>query len=222
LKLKNDGHPISGNGKSGNKVVELKLKKNDPAKGPNAHKCSLMHKNPEIFTIVDRDGRKVELRVPIGEQIRIVQASLAGMNASQIARMFCRNRRTVTRIIRAPQVQEQLQRLKESLLGYSDRWVDSINYRIDNETDGEMAFRLLERFDVIPPKKNRNIMQQQPRFQMSEQDLYESYKKRAAMQLGMMALERHEVYGSALPEGTTELADLVKKALSFPAGEKNR
>jgi transposase len=221
LKLKNDGHPISGNGKSGNKVVELKLKKKSPAHDPNAHKRSLMHTNPEIFTVVDKDGRKVELRVPIGEQIKIVQASLAGMNASQIARMFCRNRRTVTRIIRAPEVQTHLQGLKEKLLGNSEAWLESLNYRIDNETDGEMAFRLLERFGVIPPKKSPH-MAQQPQFQMSEQDLYESYKKRAAMQLGMMALDRHEVYGSALPEGTKELADLVKKALNPGEDEKQK
>jgi hypothetical protein len=117
LKVKNNGHPISGNGKSGNRVVELKLKKKNPAKDPNAHKRTIMHKNPELLTIVDRDGRKIEARVPIAEQLQIVQMSLEGYNASQIARIMCRNRRTVTRIIRAPQVQEQLQRLKESLLG---------------------------------------------------------------------------------------------------------
>jgi hypothetical protein len=54
LKLKKNGHPISGNGESGNKVVELKLKKNDPAK--KAYSLPIPH-NPPASRDLHRYGQ---------------------------------------------------------------------------------------------------------------------------------------------------------------------
>jgi hypothetical protein len=90
--------------------------------------------------------------------MRIVRGWLGGLSIRELARRTGHDRKTISRIIRAPEVQTDLQGLKEKLLGHSEAWVESLNYRIDNEMDGEMAFRLLERFDVIPsPKVQVNV-----------------------------------------------------------------
>ena len=92
-------------------------------------------------------------RLPAPVQAKIIELFFKGHTFREIAKRLHRDAHTVSLICRTPEVTQKLENLKERLLGNSETWIESIDHRVENETNGEMAFRLLERFGVIPSLK---------------------------------------------------------------------
>jgi hypothetical protein len=163
----------------------------------------------------------IATRVPPAQQNQIVRLYLEeGRNISEISREVHRDRATVTKIVNDPQVQEALASARARLLGYADRWVDSLNYAVDTEQDGALAFKLLERFGVIPgppPKVIGAGQAAQPGQDYADQPIldedpiFQDMKKACAYEIGRVAMERHDVYGSSLPAEMEELEAMVTK-----------
>lgn len=90
------------------------------------------------------------LRITPPMQLEILRLYLQGYSLSEISRRTHRARQTVTKICRSPEIQDKFQELKALLLDASNGWVVSINRAVRNEMDGQLAFKLLQSFDVIP------------------------------------------------------------------------
>jgi len=81
-------------------------------------------------------------------QMQILRLRMQRCSLCEIARRTGHARQTVTKVVRAPEVQDKMRELKERLLGESDGWIESVRYAVRNELDGSLAYRLL--FGVIP------------------------------------------------------------------------
>ncbi len=142
----------------------------------------------------------VTLRISPAVQAQIIKLYLAGHNFVEIARQLHRDRRTVAKICRLPDVQAKVTELRGKLLGNADAWVDSIHFAVDHETNGQLAFKLLVAFGVIPST---------PPPLMEEQVARQPIDRNLAMaeELGRMALEG----GSMQPLERDELEQLACK-----------
>jgi hypothetical protein len=126
---------------------------------------------------------------------------LAGYNFVEIARQLHRDRRTVAKICRLPDVRAKIEELRGNLLANADAWVDSINFAVDHETKGKLAFKLLVAFGVIPSTPQAPIEEQVAR------DPIDPKRLAMAEELGRMALE----HGSRQPLESGELEQLACK-----------
>jgi hypothetical protein len=105
------------------------------------------------------------LRITPPMQLEILRLYLQGQSLCEISRRTHRARQTVTKVCRSKEILDKFRELKERLLDTSDGWVVSIDRAVRSEADGQLAFRLLERFDVIPsladtPGKGRTTWEQ--------------------------------------------------------------
>jgi len=141
------------------------------------------------------------LRTSPVAQTQIIGLYLAGHNFVEIARQLHRDRRTVAKICRLPDVQAKVREIREKLLAESDDWAESINFAVRHETDGRLAYKLLQAFGAIPnPEKKVSTEKQN----IPESDDPELLAK--ARILGMVALER----GTARPLEANELEELAR------------
>jgi hypothetical protein len=85
-------------------------------------------------------------------RLRIFQLRMQGHSWSEIGRRTKHCRETCRKILRDPEIQTRMRQLKERLLGESDEWAKSISFAVRTEVNGQLAFKLLERFDVIPSR----------------------------------------------------------------------
>jgi IS30 family transposase len=128
---------------------------------------------------------------------------MQGCSFCEIARKTGRARQTVTKVVRAPDIQDKILEMRAALLAESGDWVESLSRAVRHEMDGKLAFKLARAFDAIPslvrkaePSKVQNSLQNiDPR------------TVAAAKVLGQIALER----GSAPPLEADELENLVRK-----------
>jgi hypothetical protein len=127
-------------------------------------------------------------------------------------------------------VQAALDSAQRRLLGYVHNWIDSINYAVDTEQDGALAFKLLERFGVIPGPAPNVIgagQAAQPGQTgyvppINEEQIFQDMKKACAYEIGRVAMERHDVYGSSLPIELEELEAMVKQRQEKKASQREQ
>jgi DNA-binding CsgD family transcriptional regulator len=115
-----------------------------------APQCSLMRRNRAETRSVVAIKLSPESRLNAAQQLQIVKMFFAGCSYSAIARQLHRNRRTVTKICTSREIQDTVREMKEKLLAESDAWLESINFAVETEPHGEMAFRLALAFGIIP------------------------------------------------------------------------
>src|SRR5215470_13598208 len=118
-------------------------------------------------------------------QTEILQLYLQGCSLCEIARRTGRARQTITKICRLPDVQAKIEELRGKLLGESDDWAESINFAVRHETDGRLAYKLLQAFGAIPSAEKRVPAEKQNNPESIDPELLAK-----ARILGMVALER--------------------------------
>ena len=190
--------------------------------------------SPQIATDIGRflpTSGKGSSYIPVTDQNKIVRLYLEeGRSISWISRELHRDRETVNRIVHAPAVQAALDSAQRRLLGYVHNWIDSINYAVDTEQDGALAFKLLERFGVIPGPAPNVIgagQAAQPGQTgyvppINEEQIFQDMKKACAYEIGRVAMERHDVYGSSLPIELEELEAMVKQRQEKKASQREQ
>ena len=109
----------------------------------------------------------------------------------QIARRTHRARQTVTKVVRAPDIQAKIREQKEKLLAESDDWLESINFAVTHETDARLAYKLSEAFGIIPSLSKKAA----PVKPQDDWEPADPWKRAAARALGQIASERDSVLG---------------------------
>lgn len=135
-------------------------------------------------------------------QAQVIKLYLEGRNFVQIARQLHRDRRTVAKICRLPDVQAKITEIRERLLAEAEAWVESLNFAVTSELKGKLAYRLLKYFGVIPSPEN-NV---QPENQSKWANIDGERLARARV-IGQIALER----GSSQPPESNELENLARR-----------
>ena len=155
---------------------------------------------PESTAIVQMQPK---LRITPPMQAEIIRLYLEGRSLCEISRRTHRARQTVTKVVRAPDIQAMIREQRERLLGESDDWLESINFAVTHETDARLAYKLSEAFGIIPSLSKKAA----PVKPQNDWEPADPWKRAAAKALGQIASER----ASVLRLENEELENLVPK-----------
>lgn len=160
-----------------------------------------------------KDEDNAPFRIPATEQAEIIRMYYRdGQSISWISRQIFRDRTTVKKVIRRSEFARAVEEVTQELYGMGRDALDSFRYTLNTETNGRLAQIFLERIGALPgPKQQVEVTR------MSDGEQFTELKKKAAYQLGLVALERNEVYGSTLPP---ELEDGMESFLAKRGKDK--
>lgn len=139
-------------------------------------------------------------QVPVPQQLRMIEKYMRGTSIRQIAEEEDRARQTVTKVVRAPEVQGYIEKLREQVIALGDEMVKSVQFALRNELDGQLAYAMLKDIGVMQPGA-----QEQLNGQLTEDQWNLEWMRR----LDVIALERHRVYGVTLPPHLKELGSAM-------------
>jgi hypothetical protein len=142
------------------------------------------------------------LQVPVPQQLRIIEKYMQGMSLRRIAEEEDRARQTVTKIVRAPEVEGCIEKLREEVIALGDEMVKSVRFAVRHELDGRLAYEMLKDIGVLQPRAQVQLNNQS---QMTEEQSEKFWTEEWTRRLILMAMERNRVYGTALPVHLEEL-----------------
>jgi hypothetical protein len=135
--------------------------------------------------------------VPEPQQLRIVEKYMRGLSLRRIAEEEDRARQTVSKIVRAPEMQNYVERLREKVFGLGDDAARSLGFAFRTELDGRLAYQFLRDIGIFQPQDRAtwNGQMSSTELQKTEASLVEDWTSK----LNLMAIEKSIVYGAALP-----------------------
>jgi len=114
--------------------------------------------------------KQARSRIPPPQRIRIMQKYVAGKSVVQISREEKRNRETVTNVVRSDEMQTFVRAMRERLYGLASDALAAIQYSLQEQMDGRLAFQLLFNIGVIPSERERETLLREPVPQNSERE----------------------------------------------------
>jgi hypothetical protein len=151
------------------------------------------------------------LQVPVPQQLRIIEKYMQGMSLRRIAEEEDRARQTVTKIVRAPEVEGCIEKLREEVIALGDEMVKSVRFAVQHELDGRLAHELLKDIGVLQPRAQLQLNNQS---QMTEEQSEKFWTEEWIRRFALMAMERNRVYGTELPEHVEELKRESERLIS--------
>lgn len=167
-------------------------------------------------------SRKGRIHVPKAQQQQIaaMHNTPPFLSIREIARRTKRANCTVAKIIKLPDAAKFVEEQREKLLGLSEIAMESIEYALENETDGRMAQIFFEKFGFFPQVANgrqsqidaTQIIDVEGRV-LTEEEKEEAAIEEMCKKLAHTAMQRHKVFKTAMPEleEHTETADVKGK-----------
>jgi hypothetical protein len=150
-----------------------------------------------------KSPKKLRSYLPEPKILRIQQRHISGETNSEIARAEGCDRHTVGRIIKRPEMAAYTEERRGRLYGFAPLALDAVEHGLTISKDTKLACEVLKAIGVIEPAENRIPVEdeaaREARLEVEE-----------AGKLALMALERHEIYGTELPPGLEKLKLLRK------------
>jgi hypothetical protein len=97
-------------------------------------------------------------RIPPPEREVIIQMSASGSTIKQISGKVKRNRETVSRIIRGPEMQGFVLEMRERFFGLAPHAIGAIKHALTNRRDGRLALQLLASIGVTLSEQERTTL----------------------------------------------------------------
>jgi len=139
--------------------------------------------------------------------LRIQQRHIAGETNSEIARAEGCDRHTVGRIVKAPEMAAYIEEMRARFNGFAPLALDAVEHGLIISKDTKLACEVLKAIGVIEPAENRIPVE-------DEAAREARLEVEAAGKLALMALEKHEIYGTDLPLGLEKLKSLRKPVIN--------
>lgn len=154
-----------------------------------------MRKSPRSH---QKSPKKLRSYLPEPKILRIQQRHIGGEKNSEIARAEGCDRHTVARIIKAPEMATYIEEMRARFNGFAPLALDAVEHGLAVSRDTKLAIEVLKDIGVIEPLENRIPVEDE--VAREARLVFEWGGK-----LAMMALEKHEVYGTRLPPGLEKL-----------------
>ena len=138
--------------------------------------------------------------------VRIERRHLEGQSSREIARAENCGRNTVSRIVKAPELQEHLQRIRERIWGMADFAADVVLEAIVQKRDVRISYELLRDIGVLP--RASQIVQQPAQLAMTREER-DDWQTRA---IASVIAERRRVFGIELPAEMQQALDQAEAA----------
>jgi hypothetical protein len=159
------------------------------------------HRSTRVHQDQPRSAKNPRTIIPPPQSARIMQRYISGESLRKIAQAEHRDRATISKIVKSPEVAEYIEVLREKFYGSLEIAMDSLLDELRNpncKTRGWLAFEMLKASGVVP---NRNqMMELESRTPEPEPDSEQAAIKRIAVALVQGAIERHRFFGLPLPE----------------------
>ena len=149
------------------------------------------------------EGSRGGTYTPKAQQIRIKAFRLIGKSLREIARIEKKSVKTVQKIVKMPDMEQYVKDQREKLLALSDKALESMEFALENEENGQRASEFLERFGIYPAKQK--AVPQLDATQILDSGEKAGDKEELAIQECMLRLvqttmERHKVFGTKMTE----------------------
>jgi hypothetical protein len=141
-----------------------------------------------------RAAKEPECRLPRPKVLRIQQRYIAGENQTVIARAEGCDRETVSRIVKSSEMAEYIERMKEEFRGLVPDALVALRYALQAQKDARLAYQVLRDVGVVLPYQLQVQAAVASSLPTEDQGTQEW-----AMRLGMMAIEKHRIFGTRLP-----------------------
>lgn len=145
--------------------------------------------------------KKHRPHIPSAKIVRIERRYLEGQSSREIARAENCGRNTVSRIVKAPELQEHLQRIRERIWGMADHAADVVFEAIVQKRDVRISYELLRDIGVLP--RASQIVQQPAQLAMTHSER-ENWQTRV---IANVIAERHRLFNIQLPPEMQEALD---------------
>jgi transposase len=153
--------------------------------------------------------------------VRIERRYLEGESNREIARAERCGRNTVARVVKAPELREHLERVRERIWGMADHAADVVLEAIVQKRDARISYELLRDVGVLP--RASQIVQQPAQLAMTREER-DDWQTRA---IASVIAERRRVFGIELPTEMQQALDQANPAETeatvadeHPAGEQ--
>ena len=163
-----------------------------------------MRKSPRIN---QKSPKKLRSYLPEPKVLRIQQRHITGETNSEIARAEGCDRHTVGRIVKAPEMAAYIEEMRARFHGFAPLALDAVEHGLTISKDAKLACEVLTAIGVIEPAENR-IPVEDEAARKARLEVEEAGK------LALMALQRHEIYGTELPPGLEKLKSLRKPVIN--------
>lgn len=140
-------------------------------------------------------------RVPPPQRERILQKHVAGKSITDISKEEHRNRETITKIVRGPEMQSLVREMRERFFGLALDAISAVEHALVEQKDGRLAFQLLSSIGAIPSPAEKELLTAP---QVTESDEEARVQKWFAA-LMKIAAERMQIFGMRAPELDEEL-----------------
>jgi hypothetical protein len=157
--------------------------------GTNRHKPAKMTRN----------------RVPAPQRELILQMSAAGTSIKTIAQKVHRNRETVSRIVRGPEMQDFLLEMRERYFSLAPDAIGAVQHAFTKQNDGRLGLQFLASIGV-PPSPAERISLTPPQMEISNDE--DARVEEIIAHLIRIGVERAATFGFPEPQ----LEEDLKKA----------
>ena len=179
--------------------------KRDVTFEPGNGKSPQITRNQQEISLVNRD-----MYTPAAQQLEMLHRRMSGQSINRIARDMNKDWATVAKVVKSEEMEATVTEMKGAIMGTWREWLASLRRAINLENDGEMAKFLFMAFGAIPAAPPKVEVTKTD--SNSQQSKLDAYRMRAAMQLGLVAMERAKIFNSSLPLEREELEKLMEKS----------
>jgi hypothetical protein len=130
------------------------LKTKSPKRTDKAHRESTFESRADQH----KPAKRIRNRVPPPQRERILQKHVTGKSIKVISEEEGRNRETVSKIVRGPEMQEYLRTMRERLLSLGTDAISAVEHALKEQKDGRLGFQLLASTGVIPSPEERRFL----------------------------------------------------------------
>ena len=171
---------------------------------PPSGKSAQMARNRQEINFVNPG-----MYTPETQQLEMVYRRMSGQSINRISKEMRKDWQTVAKVVKSEEMEATVMEMRGSIMGTWKEWLASLRRAVNLENDAQTAKFLFTAFGAIPTEPPKMEM---TKTDNSEQSMLDAYRMRAAMQLGLIALERAEVYGTSLPVEKEELEKRMEKS----------
>ncbi len=144
-----------------------------------------------------KPAKKMRNRVPPPQRERILQKHVIGKSIIDISKEEHRNRETISKIVRGPEMHNLVREMRERFFGLASDAISAVEHALVEQQDGRLAFQLLSSIGVIPSAEQKISLAAQQTETVSDDD---ARVKKIMADLIEVAIERASIFGYREPQ----------------------
>jgi hypothetical protein len=162
-----------------------------------------------------KPAKRTRNRVPPPQRERILQKYIMGQSITSVSKQERRNRETVGKIVRGPEMQNLVRAMRERLFRLGPDAISAVQHALTEQNDGRLGFQLLSSIGVIPSPEEKKLLTVPPVRTGNDGD---AQVKNIMAALIESAIERASIFGYREPELEKDLS-IIGGRINYETGK---